>query len=117
MGFWDEYEETVPDLPGFASKEEKQALIDKGTTFSIVAVREGEVTQGPATGPRFFVDIDVKLPGSRKTESRTLSFGVGQIESRDNTLLQMKTYLASHEGETISAALKRAGRAILLVAA
>jgi len=116
MGFKEDYEEEDVEstLPGFISQDEKKSLIDNATPLNIVGVREGVPMTGASAGvPTWYVDVEARFKGSRKLESRTLSFNKGtNVPNRDNMLAQMLSWFEQDGAEPVPAVLVKQGRSI-----
>lgn len=110
MAFKDEYQ----DFGGasFIGSEEKKALADDGTEFTIKGVyfREKGGYQGKSDAYVLTLDLD--------DEERALSFTAnlpeGGVPSRDRMLAEMVGYLDRDDAEPIEAKLVKKGQSFLL---
>jgi hypothetical protein len=104
--FSDEYK-SVGGLD-FIKKEERHALIDAGTSFTIV-----RVIDAPARGtfgPKYVCVVELN------GETRALSFGKNSgVESRDEMLETLMAFFEREDAEPPSVHMERAGQATLLV--
>lgn len=108
MGFFDEY---VDDSPGgvYVTGDEKDALIEAGTVFSITGVTF-EPEGGYDDNDRYVADIVLN------DAERKLSFQAGQVDSRDRMLASMQEFIA-RTGDAVSVKLTKQGRSQLITAA
>lgn len=104
----------VDENPGggqqYVSGPEKDALLESGTSFTIVGVKF-DPKGGFDNADRYV--LDVILEG----EERKLSFQAGSVDSRDRMLAAMAEFLTANAGATVNARLEAAGRATLITAA
>lgn len=114
MSFWDNYTEPTGS---FVKADEKQVLMDNGIPFEIVGVLHDETNQ---YGPRYVATV--MLPEQVTEDAtawdelteRSISFPIGNVESRNRMLSQMQAYFAAEGAEPVTVKLEKQGQSILI---
>jgi hypothetical protein len=94
MGFWDERGDELKsnDKLDYISQEEKAVIVKNKTPLEVQRVFYSE-TGGWEGKPKY--TLVVKVAGDE--DERGISFGGGQVESRDRVLDSMKDYLDTED--------------------
>lgn len=113
-GFFGSYKD-VGQGGRFVGGPEKLELISQGVAFDIVDVAFDEHNEH---GPRFIAFCKIPNLESGEVEDRKIGFPTGSgVNTRDNMLNEMKTWLDENEGESVKVKLEKPGRAIFIVSA
>lgn len=109
MSFFDNFK----DIGGgdYISSAEKIAMTETGIPFQIVDVVYQEESR---FGERFVVRIVVPDPETGDTEERLMSFGAGQVDSRDRLLRALMEWLAEADNEPPTVKLTKSGQSYLI---
>ncbi len=109
MAFFD----TFKELPSgdYVGEKEKDVLMENGIPFTITALALDEANK---YGPRYVASITVPDPATGEDEEKLMSFPIGNVESRNRMLAEMKTYLEGDEAEPVKVKLELIGRSKIL---
>lgn len=109
MSFFDNYEDAGPG--NWVSADEKDAIIENGIPFKIIAVTYEEEGK---YGDRFVLRIELPNPETGEEEERLMGYGAGTVESRDRMLRSMKSYLEDADAVPPEVKIERIGRAVII---
>ena len=110
--FFDKWQDGGQGL-NFLSKEEKEVLIEERVPFPVLRIIGPVETQ---YGPRFIVVTDLGEVDEEtgETVERAISFGIGDVESRDRMLAAMQKYLEEEGAETPVVVIDLVGRSQII---